>query len=201
MSTPFNVGRDLSDEVKGRAGWGIFLGALTAALGVLLMAYPLITATITTILLGCILLVVGVFDIIFALRAHTGGSFFWRLLLGVVYGAAGVMLLTSPLWGVAVLTVVLGTILLIEAVVALVLGFQMRPLEGWGTFVFDGVITAILGVLILAKWPSSSMWAIGTLVGAAVLVRGITRITLSTRLRKAVGRVEEKIEPRRRDAA
>jgi uncharacterized membrane protein HdeD (DUF308 family) len=201
MSTPYNVGRDLSDEAKGRAGWGIFLGILTAVLGVLLMAYPLITATITTILLGCILLVVGVVDIILALRSHTAGSFFWRLLLGVVYGAAGVMLLTSPLWGVAVLTVVLGSILLIEAVVTLVLGFQMRPLSGWGTFVFDGVITAILGLLILAKWPSSSMWAIGTLVGAAVLVRGITRITLSARLRKAVGTIEEKIEPRRRDAA
>jgi uncharacterized membrane protein HdeD (DUF308 family) len=175
------------------------LGIVTAALGVLLMAYPLAAATVTTILIGCILIIVGVIEIVLALRSHTGGTFFLRLLLGVVYGVAGVLLLASPLWGVAVLTLVLGWMLIFEAIFAVVLAFQMRPLNGWGWFLFDAAITAILGVLILAHWPSSALWAIGTLVGAAVLVRGITRIALSIRMRSVAGRVDQDL-PRPRAA-
>jgi uncharacterized membrane protein HdeD (DUF308 family) len=191
MSTSYNLGENLSSEVKSRAGWGIFMGVLTAALGVLLMAYPLATATVTTVLLGCILVVVGVVELVQALRSHTAGSFFLRLLLGIVYGIGGVVLVLFPLWGVAVLTSVLGFMLLFEAIFATVLAFQTRPAAGWGWFLFDAGIALILAIMILAHWPASSFWAIGTLVGAAIFVRGITRIALSAGLRRATGRFED----------
>lgn len=200
MSTPYNVGRNLTSDVKSRAGWGIFLGVLTAALGVLLIVYPLAAAAATTILIGSILVIVGVIEIVLALRSHTAGSFIGRLLLGIVYGFAGLLLLMFPLWGVAVLTVVLGLMLLFEAGLATVLAFEMKPVSGWGWFLFDAAITLLLGVLILARWPSSAIWAIGTLVGAAVLVRGITRIALSAGIRRAAGKVEDRDFPSQRAA-
>ena len=191
MSTFSNLGGSLPGDVKSRAGWGIVLGILTALLGLLLIAYPLFAATVTTIFIGSILVIAGVLDVVQALRVHTVGAFFARLLLGLVYGFAGVVLLLYPLRGVAVLTVVLGVMLLFEAGSTAALAFQVKPLSGWGWLVFDAVIAAILGVLILAHWPASSIWAIGTLVGAAVLMRGITRIALGTGLRRAIGKVEE----------
>jgi uncharacterized membrane protein HdeD (DUF308 family) len=194
MSTPYNMGRNISSDVKSRAGWGIFLGVVTAALGVLLIAYPLATATVTAFLLGCILVVVGVIEIVLALRSHTVGTFFLRLILGIIYGVTGVLMILFPLSGVAVLTIVLGVMLLVEAGFATALAFQMRPLSGWGWFLFDGIIGAILGILILAHWPSSALWAVGTLVGAAVFVRGITRIAVSAGLRRVAGRVEPREE-------
>jgi uncharacterized membrane protein HdeD (DUF308 family) len=200
MSTSSNLGQTVSSEIKSRTTWGIFLGILLVALGILLMYYPLATATITTFVFGCILVVAGAVDIFLALRSHTAGNFFLRLLLGIVYAFAGVLLLMFPLWGVAVLTVVLGVVLLFEAGLAAYLGFQMRPISGWGWFIFDAVITCILGVLILAHWPQSAVWAIGTLVGAAVLVRGITRIALSVGLKKTVRQIDERDIPRPRAA-
>ncbi len=196
MSTGHTLQDNLSDEVKSRAGWGVFLGVVTAALGILLLIYPLATAAITTILLGCILVVVGVIDIVLALRSHTAGNFFLRLLLGIGYGLAGILLLMFPLWGVAVLTVVVATMLLFEAAMAAILAFQTRPVSGWGWLLFDACITALLGILILAHWPASAIWAIGTLIGVAVLMRGITRIALSIGLRRVVGRVENRDLPR-----
>jgi uncharacterized membrane protein HdeD (DUF308 family) len=200
MSASSNLGSDLTGEVKSRAGWGIVLGILTAVLGLLFIAYPLFGATATTIFVGWILIIAGVFDVVQALRVHTVGAFFARLLLGLVYGFGGVVLFLHPLWGVAVLTVVLGVMLLFEAGATAVLAFQVKPVSGWGWLLFDAVITAILGFLILAHLPASSMWAIGTLVGAALLVRGITRIALSTRLRRVTARIEE-IHARPRRAA
>ena len=200
MSAFSNLGSGLRGDVKSRAGWGIFLGILTAVLGLLLIAYPLFTATVTTILIGSILVLAGVFEIVQALRVHTAGAFFTRLLLGIVYGFAGIVLLLYPLRGVAVLTVVLGVMLLFEAGFTAALAFQVKPLSGWGWLLFDAAITVLLGFLILAHWPASSIWAIGTLVGAAILMRGITRIALGAGLRRAMGRVEETQFPPRRAA-
>lgn len=194
MST---VGQTITSEVKTRAGWGIFLGILTVAIGVLMIIYPLATAKATTVFLGCVLIVVGVVELVQAIRAHTVGQFFLRLLLGLVYGFAGVLLLMNPLWGVAVLTSVLGFMLLFEAVFTAVLAFQTRPTSGWGWLLFDAGITLLLGLLILAHWPASAIWAIGTLVGVAVLMRGFSRIALSVGLRRVVTKVEDRFPTQR----
>jgi uncharacterized membrane protein HdeD (DUF308 family) len=101
---------------------------------------------------------------------------------------------------VAVLTLWLGVMLISEAVVSAVLAFHMRPVAGWGWLLFDAGVSLVLGGLILAHWPVSSIWAIGTLVGAAVLMRGITRIALSAGLRRAAVTVEHDDIPRPRAA-
>ncbi|HUD66372.1 MAG TPA: DUF308 domain-containing protein [Candidatus Sulfotelmatobacter sp.] len=64
--------QDLAGELKKRSAWSIFMGVLTAALGVFLIAYPLATATITTVLLGWVLIFVGIALFVFALHSQTG---------------------------------------------------------------------------------------------------------------------------------
>jgi len=197
-SNPLNFGSELRSDVKSRAGWGIVLGILTAVLGLLLIAYPLSAARVTTNLIGSILIIAGIFDVGQALRSHTEGTLFSRLLLGLVYGFAGILVVLSPSRSWAVLTGVLGVMLLVYAGVRTVLAFHAKPASGW--YLFDAVIHAILGVLILVHWPTGSLRAIGTLVGVAVLMHGITCIAPSTRLRSATKRVEEIHDPPRRAA-
>ena len=55
------------------------------------------------------------------------------------------------------------------------------------------IASLLLGILIFAKWPSSSLWAIGTLVGVAVLVGGISRIMIAAKIRSGAGQVERYI--------
>jgi uncharacterized membrane protein HdeD (DUF308 family) len=179
----------LTDEIKKRAGWSIFMGVVTAALGVFLILYPMATATITTLLLGWVLIFVAVAQVVFALHSQSVGKFFLKLLLAVIYGVAGVGLAFFPTAGVAALTVFLGSLICAYGIVAIVGSFQMRPADGWGWFLFDGIVTLLLGILILARWPSSSLWAIGTLVGVAVLMGGISRIMIAGKVRKAIGSV------------
>jgi uncharacterized membrane protein HdeD (DUF308 family) len=182
--------QSLTDDIKKRSAWSIFMGILTALLGVFLIAYPLATATITTVLLGWVLIFVAIAQIFFALHSQSVGKFFLKIFLGVLYGIAGVALAFFPLTGVAALTVILGSILLVYGIAAAVAAFQMRPADGWGWFLFDGIATFLVGILILAKWPSSSLWAIGTLVGVAVLMGGISRIMIAAKIRKGAGIVE-----------
>jgi uncharacterized membrane protein HdeD (DUF308 family) len=189
MSTP-----SLIQEAKKRSGWSIFMGVLSAALGLFLIAYPLTTATITTVLLGWTLIFVGIAQFVFALHSQTPGNFFLKILAGGLYGITGIALVFFPMEGVEALTALLGTLLLVQAGLATGTAFQVRPLDGWGWFLFDAVTSFFLGILILFKWPSSSVWAIGTLVGAAVLMGGISRTVVASKIRSGAGKVDRAIQ-------
>ena len=41
----------------------------------------------------------------------------------------------------------------------------------------DGVITAILGVMLIAEWPSDSIWAIGMLFGIGLAFSAINLLS------------------------
>ena len=186
--------QSLTEEVKKRSGWSIFMGVLTAALGAFLIIYPLATATITTVLLGWVLIFVGIAQFVFALYSQKVGNFFLQVLLGVLSVITGVALAFFPIEGVEVLTGLLGTLLLVQAGLATVTAFQVRPVEGWGLFLFDAAVSFFMGILILVRWPFSSVWAIGTLVGVAVLMGGISKIMIGSKIRKGAGTVERALQ-------
>jgi uncharacterized membrane protein HdeD (DUF308 family) len=50
----------------------------------------------------------------------------------------------------------------------------------------DGVITLILAFMIWRTWPSSTVWAIGILVGISMLFSGISRLMFSLTMRRAL---------------
>ena len=170
----------LTKEVSKSAGWSIFMGALTAVIGVLMIIYPLATAAASTVFLGAALIVIGAAQAVFAFASDSVGSFFLKLLIGILYGIAGVLLVAFPAAGVVSLTGVLGMMLVAEGIVEMIIAFGAPALSGRGWFVFSAISSVLLGVLILAQWPSSSAWAIGTLVGVGALINGITRVVIST---------------------
>jgi uncharacterized membrane protein HdeD (DUF308 family) len=166
------------------------MGVLTALLGFFLIGYPMATAAITTQLLGWVLIFVAIAQNVFALHSHTVGRFFAKVLLAILYGLAGVVLAFFPGVGVAGLTMMLGTLLLVYAGVEAATAFKARPVEGWGWFLFNAIVTFLVAMLILAKWPSNSLWAIGTLVGASVMMGGISRIMIASGVLSGISEME-----------
>jgi len=81
---------------------------------------------------------------------------------------------------------VLAGIFFAEGVMRMVFFFQTRPLPGSGWILSDGVLTVLLGFLIVRDWPASSSWAIGTIVGVNLCVSGITRLMFSVMARRAL---------------
>lgn len=173
----------LSREVSKGAGWSMLMGMLTAPVGVVMIIYPLATAAASTVFVGSALILAAVAQLVFAFSEQTAGSFVLTLLLGVLYGIAGVSLVASPGIGVVTLTAVLGAMLIGEAVVETVIAFSLPAAAGRAGFLLNALVSLLLGVMILAQWPSSSIWAIGTMVGVAVLWNGVTRAVISGRIR------------------
>jgi uncharacterized membrane protein HdeD (DUF308 family) len=175
--------------VKKSVGWSIGFSVLMIVAGILAIASPLAAGVAVDVLVAWLLVFSGCVHLVFSWHRRTIGGFLWELLLGILYAFIGVYLLMHPSVGLASLTIALATYLLLEAILEFVLGFTLRSLPGSGWLLFDGVVTLILAVMIWRTWPSSSAWAIGTLVGVSMLFSGTSRLMLSLAARSVASKL------------
>ena len=173
------------EVVRHASTWSIVWGILLIVLGMLAIALPVIAAVAVSILIAWLLIFAGVVHLVVAFHSHRAASLIWKLLVGLAYLFVGIYLIARPLLGVASLTLVLACLFVIEGILSITLFFSMRSLGGSGWVLLDGIITLVLGLMIYLQWPSSSAWAIGTLVGASMVISGVTRVMLSLAVRKA----------------
>src|SRR6202044_843792 len=117
------------------------------------------------------------------------GSMNWKVLVAIAYLCFGGYLLLHPVLGAASLTLLLASLFLIEGILNIVLYVKMRSLHGSSWVLVDGIITLLLGAMIYMQWPSSSLWAIGTLVGISLIFSGVARVMMSLVVHKAAGDV------------
>ena len=167
------------------SGWSMLWGILMFICGILAISLPLASSIGIVIVLAWLILFAGISHLIFAFHSHSIGGFLWQVLLAVVYGIAGIYMLMNPLLGVLSLTLVLAVFLLFEGILEIALYFGIRRVRHAGWVLFDGIVTLILGILIWAQWPSSSIWVIGTLVGISLIFSGISRFMLSLAVRNS----------------
>jgi uncharacterized membrane protein HdeD (DUF308 family) len=165
--------------------WSIALSVLLILAGLFAILIPPISGLAVTLFIGWAMIISAIAHFIFAFKTHTTGSLLWELLLGAVYLFAGGYLLFHPLAGLLSLTLLLAAYLLIEGILELINAFQVRPRHGYGWLIFDGIVTLILAFMIWRTWPSSSAWAIGTLIGISMLFSGISRLMLSLTAKRA----------------
>jgi uncharacterized membrane protein HdeD (DUF308 family) len=175
--------------VKKSVGMSIGLSVLMIVAGLLAIALPQLAGIAVNILVAWLLIFVGVVHLVFAWHTRSTGGIFWQLLLGALDIFIGGYLLFRPVAGLATLTLALAIYLFVQGVLELILSFQVRPMPGAGWLAFDGIITIILGVLIWRTWPSSTEWAIGTLVGISMVFSGFSRLMVSLAARRAVAKL------------
>jgi uncharacterized membrane protein HdeD (DUF308 family) len=176
----------IGDVFKEATGISIGWGVIMILLGVLAVFLPYQTGIGVSVVLGCIIVVSGLAYLAFAFAARGAGSFLWRLLIGIVYVVGGGYLALHPGLALESLTLVVAVMFFLEGVFEIAAFFQLRTVPGSGWLFFDAIVTLFLAFLIWHPWPSSSTWAIGTLVGINLIVSGVTRLMHSVTARKTL---------------
>jgi uncharacterized membrane protein HdeD (DUF308 family) len=167
-----------------RGGWSFAIGIVFIVLGLLAIAEPLVAGLAAALLVGWILTLAGIAHAIAAFRGGIGHAA-WQATLSVIYLGGGLYFITHPLVGLGTLTVFLAAILLAQALLEALTYLQARGQSGAGLRLVTAAVTFLLGVMIFRQWPSSSVWAIGTLVGVNLLMTGFQHLTLSGAARLA----------------
>jgi uncharacterized membrane protein HdeD (DUF308 family) len=163
----------------------ILWGVLLIVFGMVAISSPFLAAIAVNGIVSWLIVLAGIVHLMLAFRAHGAGSMIWKLLVGIAYLCFGGYLISHPVLGVASLTLLLASLFLIEGILNIVLFFKMRPMQGSTWVLVDGIITLLLGLMIYMQWPSSSAWAIGTLVGISLIFSGVARVMMSFAVRKA----------------
>jgi len=183
----------LSGIVRQASTLSILWGVSLIILGMLAVGSPFLAAVTVSVFIAWLLVLAGVVHLTVAFHTREAGSLIWRLLVGLAYIFFGVYLIARPALGVVSLTLVLASLFLVEGILNIVLFFRIRSLQGSSWVLIDGIITLLLGLMIYTQWPSSSAWAIGTLVGVSMVISGVTRVMLSLAVRKATDTIASKL--------
>ena len=150
----------------------LLLGFVLLAAGIFVLGDVALASVISAFAIGAAAVVGGGFEIAHAFWTPAWGSFASRLLLGILYIIFGVALMVRPDFSAFILTYLLGIVLVVSGLVRLVLGYRYGGRTG-RLLLVSGLIGIVAGIMILAHWPMSGLWAIGLLVGIDLIAHGI----------------------------
>jgi len=165
-----------ADTLRKYSTWFTIYGVVITLLGVLAIAMPVIATLATSIFIGWLLVAGAVFGLYAVYAAgRDAPGFWWNLITALLYLAAGILLLISPVTGALSLTIVLAAYLLAGGVAKIVLGFQHKKdiPNAWAWILFSGLVDIVLGFLIFTGLPGTALWAIGLLVGINLVMMGV----------------------------
>ena len=166
------------------AGWIVALGVVSIAAGVLAIVAPLAGGLAVTMLVGAMMAVGGAARLVGAFHAGSFGQGALAFIGGVLAVVAGLILLARPGVGLQILTLLLGAYLLADGVFSAIVAFHARPQQGWGWMLVSAAVSVLLGFLLLAEWPLSGLWAVGTLIGVSMLFSGFSMISIGSAARR-----------------
>ena len=173
-----NLDVQIPHEIIQYWGWFLAFGIALLLLGVIAV-FRSVTATIVSMLFfGWLLLFASGIEIAQAVMVGHWVGFFHHLLAAILFGVTGLILVTRPVLGAEVVTVFMAMFFLIGGLFQFI-GSAWVALPGWGWQALDGLIALVLGVLVLAQWPTSGLWVIGLFIGIDLIFYGAAWIALA----------------------
>jgi len=168
--------RPVIEKARKFTGWYILAAVLFILLGLFAIIEPATAAVGIALLVGWLLIFGGVAHLIGTFRGGGAKRVLFQLLSAVVFLIAGFYVLAHRELAVGTLTALLALAIFAEGVFDIITYFRLQREHPSGWMLLNGIVALLLGGLIWVQWPSSSAWAIGTLVGVNLVVTGISRL-------------------------
>ena len=161
--------------------WLLLLGALLIVVGMVAISSTFIATLATVVIVGTLLMIGGAVEIVDAFLGRGWRGFWMHLLAGILYLVVGFLMVQNPAPAAAIFTLMLAAAFFVGGLFRIIVALSER-FYGWAWVLFNGVVTLILGIMILRRWPEASFWVIGLFVGIDMLFAGwslvITALTI-----------------------
>jgi uncharacterized membrane protein HdeD (DUF308 family) len=170
--------------LRAKWGWIVTLGAVYVIAGFIALGSVVVATVASVLIVGVAMIVAGIAEVINAFQVKSWGKFLLWALLGVLYIIAGFVTFENPLLAAALLTLVLGASLVASGIMRIILAFSMKRETPWIWVALSGMITLLLGLLILAHWPINSVYILGLFLGIDLIFAGAGWIGIGLGLRR-----------------
>ena len=171
--------------LRAKWGWIVALGVVYTIAGFIALGSVGMATVVSVFVVGVMMIVAGVAEVISAFQIKSWGRFLLWVLLGLLYVVAGFVTFQNPLLAAVLLTLILGASLVASGVMRIILAFSMKRETPWIWVALSGAVTLLLGVLILMRWPVSSLYILGLFLGIDLIVAGASWVGIGLGLRRA----------------
>jgi uncharacterized membrane protein HdeD (DUF308 family) len=172
-------------ELQKNWGWLLAMGIISVVLGTIGLGMTFALTMASVLFFGVLILIDGGLQFFQAFKCKGWKGMIWHIIIALLYVVAGIVIVKNPLAASAVLTLVLAWTIIAVGVARSVMAFQHRGMGGWGWSLFGGIISILLGIMILARWPASGMWIIGLFVAIELIFNGWSQIMLALAAKNA----------------
>ena len=76
------------------------------------------------------------------------------------------------------LTAIIGVALILSGIVRLILAYHIREIGPWGLVALSGLVSIVIGVVIVSQWPISGIYTLGLFPAANLIVEGVGWMTV-----------------------
>ena len=180
---PPNLAEGLT-VLRAKWGWIVALGVVFLIAGFVALGSAVAATASAVMIVGIMMIMGGVAEIVAAFSVKGWGKFVVWMLLGLLYVGAGVIAIGNPFAAATILTLMLGAALVAGGVLRIFLAFSMKSAgKPWGWVVLSGLVTLLLGIMIIAKWPASSFFVLGIFLGIDLIFIGSGWVTMGLALK------------------
>lgn len=165
-----------------RKGLIVTEGIILTILGILSVAWPVVSTFGVELLIGWLLLIGGAVQGYRAFKTKDAPGFWGTLLLSLVFLIAGILWVIYPVVGVISLTLILIFFFLLEGISQIYLAFELRRFSGWGWLLANGLLSLAMAAIIWGNWPASALWVAGLLFGINLIFFGASLFFFGLRL-------------------
>ena len=183
MFAPIDVIVGATPEMIHNWGWFLAFGIVLMVLGIAAVVRSTTATIASMVFFGWLLVFSSVIQFVEVFMVGRWEGFFLHLLIAILFGMVGLLMVVRPVISAEALTFLMSVFFLLGGLYQLVAAVWTH-LPGWGWHALNGIIAAVMGVLILAQWPVSGLWVIGLFVGIDLIFYGWAWIALALDLRK-----------------
>lgn len=153
----------------------IFLGSLA-------LSTANADSTTSVMLSGWLLIVSGIGETVRAFQVRKSAGFFLHVVPGIAGLPIGLLMATHPLGGTLGWVLLFASYFLIVGLLRAISASRLK-FSNWTWVVADGIITALLGVLLWAAWSRFGWWIFSISVGISLVFRGWSSVMFGVGLR------------------
>lgn len=165
-----------------RSGWAMALrGVLAVIFGIIALRSPDIAAGAFVVVFAIYAMADGILDFVIAERlGRAGARWGWYLLEGIASIALGIIALAYPRVTLLAAVLLIGLRAIVVGVFELVATFSWEGLESRWLLGLTGVLSIVLGILLLAS-PAAGAVALLWTIGIYAIVFGVMLFALGLR--------------------
>ena len=170
----------MADTQLTKVRWALGLnGALSIALGAVILIWPGISLEALVIAFGVYALATGVVSFFYAFTSGAAGERGWLIVSGLLGIAVGILVLVWPSISALALLYVIGAYAIALGIIAIGGAFWL-PIDGGDTalMILGGLVSILFGIVMFAK-PGDGALVTLALIAAFALVSGITELVVA----------------------